>query len=677
MILHFIRPEWLWAYVALPLFLAYLWRVHRGTSGWDSYIASHLSRLLISPTSAAKKTSLWWLTTIMVIAILALSGPAVTKKATPVFAASDGRVIVLDMSNSLYANDLVPNRLTQEKFRATDLINALTTGDTGLVVYAADAFTISPITNDKHTLLNLLPTLSPAIMPSQGSNLAAGLTLAQQLLTQGGYLNGDIIVLTDGINAKQFKQAQQSLDASPYRLAIIAIGTDAGAAIHYPDGTLQKNIDGDVVIAKTNMSLLAKLAAANGGLFVTPTNDGSDVNQVIHWLKTSQEAQLTDLHGEQWQDLGPYIALLLLLPVVMTFRHGLLASLALMTVISVPQPAQANTWQDLWHTQDQQAQTAYQQGQYQQAAQQFTLPQWQAAALYQAKQYEQALAGFSQDKSANGLYNQGNALMQLGKFADAKQKYQQSLALQPEFAQAQSNLELAEKLLQEQQNTQDQQSSQGQQDVQDQQSSQDQQDGQDQQGSQGQQDGQDQQGSQGQQDGQDQQGSQGQQDGQNQQGSQGQQDGQNQQGSQGQQDGQDPQGSQGQQDDQDPQGSQGQQDGQDPAINEAQMQADANAKPSVEETAPATAASQSAAETQALTTDNNQQPPPTDPDATAMTASNTSPTTSEQMTPLPMEMQRMLNTVNDDPQVLLRNKMLLEYQKRQLQGTVNKETEQW
>ena len=733
--LHFIRPEWLLSLPLVPFLLAYLWRVQRSASVWNNYIASHLSRLLVSPATATRKKSLVWLASMLLISILALSGPAITKEATPVFAANQGRVIVLDMSNSLFADDLTPNRLAQEKFRATDLIKAFTQGDTALVAYAGDAFTISPLTSDKQTLLNLLPTLTPEIMPVQGSNIASGIALAQQLLKQAGYQDGDIIVFSDGINREQYEQAQRVLSGSHNRLAVMAIGTEAGAAIRFPDGQLQKDNQGAVIIAKTDMGLLAKLAAANDGLFVPMSVNGADVQQVIDWSKVTHNAKLTDIQGEQWQDLGPYIALLLLLPVLLTFRHGILANAVfaclLLTSSVIAPKAQASSWDDLWHTQDQQAQASYAKGQYQQAADTFTDAKWRGAALYQAKEYEQALAEFSKDNSANGLYNQGHALMQLEQYEAAKERYQQAIQLAPDFTEAKQNLALAEKLLHQQQ--QQEQEQQQQQDSQSGESGQDQQ-----QNNQGEDSQQNQESSSAEQSnepsGQPNSGSNSDSNQASKQSSsqseanqeassereqptpaddtatpahQDADKSQSQGGNDAQSDEKSEQASASNLNEPKPDESNSSEPKQDESTpdeskpndsdeqqhepsNQAPMLADPNdsqaksptngdtsygkeTEATHDKSQPSSADELAAGNSQAAQSAANEAAGNTE----GATAGMPSATTDPQRPPLPAEMQRMLNAVSDNPQILLRNKMQLEYQKRQMQGNTNKEAQQW
>jgi len=452
--IHFLRPEWLLALLPLALILFFLWRTERVNSSWDRYIAPHLARLLVSTTEQKKSPPLGYLAASWLIAVIALSGPAFTKQSLPVFETAQGRVIIMDMSLSMYASDQTPNRLTQAKFKATDLIDALTEGETGLVAYAGDAFTISPLTRDRATLLNLLPTLSPEIMPVRGSNLVSALEQAKRLLIQGGHIRGDIILLTDDVPLRQIKAAKVVLSGSQYRLGILAFGSKQGAPIRLPEGQLLRDSANQVVVAKTDYAALNELAQDNGGILIPYRADGSDLQQLQTWLSSTDESKATQLDAEVWQDTGPYIALLLLLPVLLSFRQGFLGSLLIFGLVGTllqPSPAMASSWDDAWQTQDQQAMKAYQKQDFDGASQGFTFPQWQASALYKAGNYDQALALFEQDSSTKGLYNQANCLMQQGQYPDAIKRYEQALAQLANFEPAQKNLELARQLAKQQQ----------------------------------------------------------------------------------------------------------------------------------------------------------------------------------------------------------------------------------
>ena len=451
MMLHFIRPEWLWALLPLIGLLVALYKTQGSNTAWSRYIAPHLAHLLIDTGKKSTNTSIIYIAIIWLLTVFSLSGPALTKESLPVFASTQGRVIVMDMSQSMYATDLIPNRLSQARYKATDLIKSLKEGETGLIAYAGDAFTISPLTRDKGTLLNLLPNLTPNIMPVSGSNVASALIKAKELLSQGGHIKGDIILFADGIKESQLSDAKKALSGTEYRLAIMAMGTAQGAAIRLPTGELLRDNSNQVVVAKTNFSALSKLASSFQGIVTQNQADDSDTQDIENWLATENSAKVTDLQGEAWQDLGPYVALLILPLLLFSFRKQFSVVIVVVALnLSQTPNAQALDWESLWQTQNQLGQKSYDKKDYQQAVKQFDDLQWKASADYKAGNYEQALKGFEQNDSAQSLYNQGNSLMHMNQYAKAEQRYQQALEKDPNLANAKQNLELANKLQKQQ-----------------------------------------------------------------------------------------------------------------------------------------------------------------------------------------------------------------------------------
>ncbi|GIU53374.1 MULTISPECIES: VWA domain-containing protein [Shewanella] len=685
MSLHFIRPEWLLALIPLITIAIFLWRNQQSNSAWQSYIAPHLANTLISETNQVKKQPKWLLMLCWVIAVIAISGPAVNKQSLPVYSSEQGRVLVMDMSLSMYATDQKPNRLSQAKYRATDFLTNLSEGETGLIAFAGDAFTISPLTRDKSTLLNLLPTLTPDIMPVRGSDLSAAIELAQQLLTQGGHITGDIIVMTDGVNPQQYSDATKVLDGSRYRVSVMAFGTSQGAAIQLPDGQLLRDNRGEIVIDKTDFKLLEQLVSPTGGLMIPATADGSSLSRLENWLANDGDAKATELEGESWQDLGPYIAMLLIIPVLLSFRFTLVPVFTALTLgfLFQPSPVMANTWDDLWKTQDQQASETFAQAQtseeFADAAEQFNQPLWQASAQYKAGDYENALAGFEQDSSANGLYNQANSLMQLNKLDEAISRYQQALKQQAEFPQAQKNLELAEQMKQQQEQQSGEGSDQNQSDQND---SNEGESGQNEKGD-------------------------------NQSGDKSQDSSQeqSQEQEQSQQNAQDSSKQDEQQSDSNPNDSdrseskksdakQNQSD-QENENEQNQAQSDSSQNESAPSQSEADEDKQSGneAEMQAQAQPENEPESASKPEqdqsaeqqAQAMAAekaqmeeSDKQPESSQAVAssqlaeePLPADLERALRAVSEDPQVLIRNKMQLEYQKRRQSGQLPKDKQQW
>lgn len=447
---------------------------------------------------------------IWLLSIIALAGPTWQKIEKPVFQVKRASVLVLDMSMSMRATDVKPNRLSKARYKAIDLANAITDGEVALVAYAGDAFTISPLTPDTRNITALLPSLKPEIMPTQGSYPLSGLTKASELLQQAGYPTGDIFWITDGVDSDDVAELTSFVKSTPYRVNIMTVGTSEGAPIKMLDGSLLKDHLGSIVIPKVNNRDLINVSNLTNGVFVNATASDADIRTLLAANVTlpqanqpqseTEQQNKSSITGDDWQEFGPYIllvvlplfalyfrkgasiAMLLILPFTFTQNQAIAAntsanntnsmttvpptsSPALATSTQPPGLSSVNSWSDfVFNTPDQVAKQQFESKQYAQAQQTFEHPQWKGAAAYKAGDYESALKYFQQDTSAQGLYNQGNALANLGQIDQAIKAYDAALALNPDDQKSKTNKALLEQLKQRQDNQQQQQSDQQQND---------------------------------------------------------------------------------------------------------------------------------------------------------------------------------------------------------------------
>ncbi|MFT5758505.1 MAG: Ca-activated chloride channel family protein [Alteromonadaceae bacterium] len=482
---HFIRPLWLIALAALVIAIILLKKYRLAQSGWQQLLPKHLSKVLIDNSQSAQKLSLTLPFIIGLLAIIALAGPSWQKLPQPVYQIARGSVLIMDMSYSMYATDIAPNRLTRARFKAIDLLDNLNEGEMGLIAYAGDAFIISPLTDDTNNIKLLLPSLSPDLMPELGSNPFAALTMANEMLTNAGHVEGDIYWFTDGIDNEDIQDITKWSREYPHRLNILGIGTALGAPIKLTSGELMKDSNGAIIIPKLSEEYLTGVASRGRGKYTRIKNNSSDIKMLTKKTldldnnKDEQSQQKSTNTGDQWQEAGPYLLLFVLPLVLVYFRRGRLLALLPICILFTPiERAHANIWQDLWKTSDQQAQDKYNKASYEEAAEQFNDPLWQGSAHYKAGNYQAALSAFQKDDSAQALYNQGNALAQLQQVDEAIKAYEDALAKNPELADAKANKELLEQMKKQQESQQDQQ---GDTDKQDQDENQDDKDNKDQQ----------------------------------------------------------------------------------------------------------------------------------------------------------------------------------------------------
>jgi Ca-activated chloride channel homolog len=498
--LHFLRPIWLLALIPAVLIIWALLHHNRAQNQWLSAMDPHLLKhlLLTEQQIAGRKVSLpIYLLIALCLVVFALAGPTAQKRPLPVFESELSKVILLDLSLSMQAEDIKPSRLTRAKHKINDILSATNEGQVALIVYAGDAFVISPLTTDAKTIETLVPPLSPSLMPVLGSEPHRAFEVANELLTNAGVVSGQVIWLTDGIDDTDYQKLSDLLTDSRHQISILAIGTEQGAPIPLPDGQgFLKTNGGEIIIPSLGLAVIEQLAAKIGAFVTEITNDDTDINRLLTQLKAPEEfiASEDDLEMDTWIELGPYLLWPVLVIALFAFRKGLIIGLVclvspmllgLLETSSQLMAAENETelaaeqdpklaiepsnqqspglWQRLWNTPDQLANQAFKANQYQQAATLFNDKAWRASSMYRAGQLNASAELLDSMDTADGHYNRGNALAKLGRLEEAIEAYQQALAKDPEMEDAEFNKKLVEELLkQQQQQQQDQQGDQDQ-----------------------------------------------------------------------------------------------------------------------------------------------------------------------------------------------------------------------
>ena len=488
---HFLYPLWL---LLAPLAFFVWWWLSRKSSqsqAWQHFIDERLRPFVISGKEGGRAH---WLRPLVLlaslVAIIALAGPSWQKRQLPAFQTQQGLVLVLDLSLSMMAADVPPNRINRARFKLLDLLKIRKEGQTGLVVFAGDAFAVSPLTDDVENIIEQAKNLSPSIMPAQGSLIYRGIDEAALLLQQAGYATGDILIIADGVS--NLPQALQSAAASAslgYQVSVAAIGTNAGAPIPTSQNNYLRDSQGELIIAKVDTAPLREIASEGGGLFQALALSDNDIERFQRFFSADKSSVLDDKKNTvaHWHNEGIWLLWLLLLPALLLFRKGYLFSLGFCAIVLsgvMPQSASAFSWDALWLNADQRAHRALLDKKHEQAKVLFESTQWKASAAYKNGDFEESARLLEAEKTADGLYNRGNALAKAGKIDEAIKSYDEALAKQVDHEDAKFNLDLLKQMQEEQkknqQNQQDQQNSQ-QQNQKDQKQGQDGQQGNDQQ----------------------------------------------------------------------------------------------------------------------------------------------------------------------------------------------------
>ena len=419
--LHFLRPWWLLALLLVPLLA---WRLRaraRQRSGWRQAVDAHLLPHLLEPGAPAMGRA--WARRLavlgLVLALLALAGPSFRKQAQPLWQSRQPLVVALDLSRAALARDLPPTRLAQARAKLASLLRERAGGQVALVVFADDAYTVAPLTDDAGNVALFLDALAPDVMPADGQRIDRAIAWSQRLLQQAGFPRGDILLLTDHADAAAIAAAAKAA-AAGYRVSALGLGTAQGGVFETPGGLAQARLDAPSLRA---------LATSGGGGYRALAADDADLRALgVLEPRQADGAAARGAAVAQWQDDGAWLLPLVLACFLPLFRRGNALVLLLAGALwlqSPPARAQdaGGRGGTLWQRADQLAHARLQAG----------------IAAYKAKDYPRAIEEFSSLDDADAQYNLGNALAQAGRYDEALAAYGRALRERPDMADASYN----------------------------------------------------------------------------------------------------------------------------------------------------------------------------------------------------------------------------------------------
>lgn len=422
--LHFLRPEWLWALLALPLIIALALYRQRRSDVWRQAVDAHLLPHLLAAGARRRARLPWALLLGWTLASLAMAGPSWRQQAQPMFQASAPLLVVLDLSSRITATDLPPSRLLQARAKVGELLRARQGGQVGLVVYADDAYTVAPLTDDGSNVALYLDALSPDVMPRDGQRADRGIDWATRLMRQIGALQGQILLVSDQADSEAALAAAQARGLG-LQVSVLGLGTPAGAA--YRDGS------GQIRQAALDEGSLRAVATAGGGRYARISADDSDLRALGVLDAREGTAAQRPGEGKQWRDEGFWLLPPVMLLALLAFRRRAVLA-AVLAVGLLPwmndaqaqapatpasQPAQGTLWKrsdQVQHQRLAEGVEAYRKGDFATARKQFE--------------------GIDNDA---GWYNLANTLAREGNYDDAIAAYDRALALHPGMADAVAN----------------------------------------------------------------------------------------------------------------------------------------------------------------------------------------------------------------------------------------------
>ena len=452
---HFLRAGWI-LLIPIAILLIFFFKRRMLTIGnWEKLIDKRLLPYVMSRSQLSDNQYKWWLISLIsVLSIIALAGPTWERIEQPSFRTDQSLVIALDLSRSMNAQDITPNRLTRAKLKILDILERRQGAQVALIVYSANAFTVTPLTSDTDTIIALINSIDTSIMPSRGSYPALAIDKGLQLLNQASVSNGEIILVTDGgITSDSFSSAQKLRDEG-YRLSALGIGSMNGAPIPKETGGFITDNTGQITISRLEVDDLKDLVEIGGGSYTSITSNDQDIDTLLSEVYSAVRESDDSVTTDQWKEFGPWLLLIVVPFGSLLFRKGWVF-LLLLTIMPIDNSVYALDWNDLWKTRDQQAKEAMESGDYDKAIELFEDSEWLAAAHYKAGNYRQSANGYNNNSNIDHLYNHANSLAKIGQFEEAIENYEKVIAEEPNAEDALYNLNLLKDLLSENQSSEE------------------------------------------------------------------------------------------------------------------------------------------------------------------------------------------------------------------------------
>ncbi|MCV6607110.1 MAG: VWA domain-containing protein [Campylobacterales bacterium] len=358
---------------------------------------------------------------------VALARPVLNHGEKEVISKGIEMTVVLDVSASMMARDIYPNRLAFAKEKIKQFIKTSKNDKIGIIAYAGGSFLVSPPTSDKETLIYLLESLSSDTISMGGSDLLSAIKGVDEMI-EGKKRN--VVVFSDG-GEEEFGKIGQFAKEKAIKIYTVGVGTIEGSPIERNSGEFVKDRNGNIVITKLNEDL-KDLALESGGAYVKGTISSEDVAQIYDVIKKDNSVTEYDKRSiEDYTELFYYpLAVSLFLLLFGFFSMPVRKEMALLLLLAFPTTDYALSFN---FDEMEKAEEAYKSGNYKEAI----------------KQYE-SIKGGDQSLEARKNYNIGNSYFKQGDFENAVKAYEKSLSQKPKDEDTKHNLELAKKKLEKQ-----------------------------------------------------------------------------------------------------------------------------------------------------------------------------------------------------------------------------------
>jgi Ca-activated chloride channel family protein len=403
----------------------------------------------------------------LIFMIIALARPVTNEKINDVKSELNAVVIAIDVSKSMNAIDIYPNRLEFAKTKLLNIIDTSKTEAIGVILFAKSAFLLSAVTQDFTSLKLLINNLNTGINFDNGTNIFSTLETTQKLLKD--YKSKNLILLTDGADNTDFKNEIEFANKNNINIYTLALGTTQGSVIKQEDGNYLTDSKGNIVNVKLNENIKELSLKTNGG-YINFSLNNDDINLILNDINSKSKKEIfDDKKYKTYTELFYYplaigiFLLLLAFSSFPTFTKNKLSSIVLIYLFSFVN-TNLNASSILDFNTIKEATQAYETKDYNKASNKFEKLDSDeyrdynlANSFYKTNDFDKAINLYENIKSSNNdlefkrLHNLGNSYAKKNDFQNAITNYENALKLKND-KETKENLELLKKALEDKKN---------------------------------------------------------------------------------------------------------------------------------------------------------------------------------------------------------------------------------
>jgi Ca-activated chloride channel family protein len=459
----FLNPDYL-LFMLIPTFILFFFIITRKSNIDSVFDQKIIEKLTFDNGSLGRVGRNFMLFAALLLTIIALARPAIEKENIKIKGKKIDMLIAIDISKSMLATDIYPNRLEFAKQKIYDFIESFKEANIGVIAFSSEGFLVSPMTQDSSTLKYLIKNLSLDSLSSSGTDLTIPILKAKSFLKESK--QKIVIIFTDGGDNESFEDELKLANEADEHIYIYATATNIGSPIT-ENGVSVKDKDGNIVITKLNQNIKT-LALESGGAYIVGGLKDESIKLLVEDIKKKfQMSHTKSREIKEYKELFYYPLGLAVMFMLFAFsslprRNTLAISLIVLNISTQNLHAGVFDFNTINRAED-----AYKEKRYKEAIKAYrelSLSKKDqkslydlANALYKDKRYDQALNAYNKVISKDNnleykkLFNSANALFKLKKYEDALKTYENAKKIKTE-PDLEHNIEITKKMIQKKKN---------------------------------------------------------------------------------------------------------------------------------------------------------------------------------------------------------------------------------